>query len=169
MRSLIINAQHDNQCAALICRRKNREANSEWKRKRARTPASFAALPVAYCGIIGAFSEKVSCYIRLSAEISERISNQIFFRTEIINTAKRSFSKLRMNALGAAILPFSTVFPLCTIFRIFSDAFTTSIEHSFKRNAQMAAAWVTTGSWFRRPALRKEFRRRQGSSFHAYR
>ena len=29
MRSMIINAQLDNQCAALICRRKNRKANSE--------------------------------------------------------------------------------------------------------------------------------------------
>lgn len=33
------------------------------------------------------FQKKSAAYIRLSAEISERISNQIFFRTEIINTA----------------------------------------------------------------------------------
>lgn len=33
------------------------------------------------------FQKKSAAYIRLSAEISERISNQFFFRTEIINTA----------------------------------------------------------------------------------
>lgn len=33
------------------------------------------------------FQKKSAAYARLSAEISERISNQFFFRTEIINTA----------------------------------------------------------------------------------
>lgn len=33
------------------------------------------------------FQKKSAAYIRLSAEISERISNQFFFRTEIINAA----------------------------------------------------------------------------------
>ena len=33
------------------------------------------------------FQKKSAAYIRSSAEISERISNQFFFRTEIINTA----------------------------------------------------------------------------------
>lgn len=33
------------------------------------------------------FRKKSAAYARLSAEISERISNQFFFRTEIINTA----------------------------------------------------------------------------------
>lgn len=33
------------------------------------------------------FQKKSAAYARLSAEISERISNQFFFRTEIINAA----------------------------------------------------------------------------------
>ena len=33
------------------------------------------------------FQKKSAAYARLSAEISERISNQFFFRTEIINPA----------------------------------------------------------------------------------
>ena len=33
------------------------------------------------------FQKKSAAYARLSAEMSERISNQFFFRTEIINTA----------------------------------------------------------------------------------
>ena len=33
------------------------------------------------------FQKKSAAYARLSAEISERISYQFFFRTEIINTA----------------------------------------------------------------------------------
>ena len=33
------------------------------------------------------FQKKSAAYARLSAEISERISNQFFFRSEIINTA----------------------------------------------------------------------------------
>lgn len=33
------------------------------------------------------FQKKSAAYARLSAGISERISNQFFFRTEIINTA----------------------------------------------------------------------------------
>ena len=33
------------------------------------------------------FQKKSAAYACLSAEISERISNQFFFRTEIINTA----------------------------------------------------------------------------------
>ena len=33
------------------------------------------------------FQKKSAAYARLSAEISERISNQFFFRTEIIKTA----------------------------------------------------------------------------------
>lgn len=33
------------------------------------------------------FQKKSAAYARLSAEISERINNQFFFRTEIINTA----------------------------------------------------------------------------------
>ena len=33
------------------------------------------------------FQKKSAAYARLSAELSERISNQFFFRTEIINTA----------------------------------------------------------------------------------
>lgn len=51
-----------------------------------------------------------------------------------------SFSNSRMNALGVDILPFITTAPLCVILRNFFCSSTTSIEHQFKRYAQIAVA-----------------------------
>lgn len=41
----------------------------------------------ALAALLMLFQKKSAAYARLSAGISERISNQFFFRTEIINTA----------------------------------------------------------------------------------
>lgn len=87
MRSMIINAQLDNQCAALICRRKTekRTANEKGSGRERLLPLLHYLLRIA--ALLVLFQKKSAAYARLSAEISERISNQFFFRTEIINAA----------------------------------------------------------------------------------